>query len=125
MGGIPPSTTELQKATPGTPRDLGDANMAERGLSFGVVRDGAPVGKIDAVWVVVILPAGFTGGPLDVPHKLGRTPSLVAKVMDEGLGTCSARAINRDGWSPSNVRVDIYFISGSLDNLALTFLVGG
>lgn len=107
---------------------LGDANMADKGITFGKVGHLLPVGKMDACYSVVSLSAA-KGNYYDVPHNLGHEPGFVILVHAENTQTpvshYSAIGWERDKWTHSNVRVRVHVVVGSLDGGQATFIVAG
>jgi hypothetical protein len=114
------------------PLALGDANMQDRGLGFGVLKHGNDVGKNNAKWSEVALPAGIAAGSeieIDVPHSLGATPSFCKLYEWENTTTpgthLAARPVSKSKWTGSTCRVAVHIIAGTSTDCTARFMVGG
>ena len=107
-------------------RNLGDANVMQRGLSLGSGADGSLAGRFDAVFATKVLAAGDV--VVELPHALGRKPGW-AKLWETenaaGAVGLSVYSEGKDSWTSSTVRVRLSIASGSLAGVKITLLVGG
>ncbi len=104
---------------------LGDANMADRGLTLGGHGNGALVGKLDAVKAIVPLAAGMA--EIEVAHVLGRIPvEVVTWEVEAGPSNdlvLVVTAVKKSLWTATTVRVLVHVVAGSMTGAQLTLVV--
>ena len=100
------------------------AHLEDRAIGYGTGKQGALVGKRNAVWALVTL-AGV--GEIDVPHALGDVPIFcVLHDWDGPAGVfLAAKPVNPSKWTKTTCRVEVYAIAGSAAGVVARFQVGG
>lgn len=111
---------------------LGASNMQDRALGHGRPKNGALVGKQNAVWANVVLTSATVPDPLnvDVAHNLGAVPVVCNLVHWENANTPDVffivRPVNQHKWTRSSCTVAyVKSGTGNVDGTVLTFMVGG
>lgn len=133
----------IQQAQAGTQRDaltlddittmlagqLGDANLQPRGLKTAPIKDGADIGRTDAV---VAFAQGLTGagGLVTLTHTLGRVPGYcrILQVIPPVGAVVHVVASPKDyeKWTATTVRQDLFLVGpGSMDGVIVVFEIGG
>jgi hypothetical protein len=108
---------------------LGDESIRGKGLKTALLKDGAPIGKHDAV-VAVAPPTGGGGGQVEVKHALGRVPGYcrILQVVPPVGATChvSVAPVKYESWTDTTIRVDLYHVAiGSMDGAIVYLEIGG
>lgn len=108
---------------------LGDANLRDRGLGTALIKDGALIGKTDAV---VSFASGVpsSGGVVTLKHELKRVPGYcrILQVIPPvgAIAHVVASPKEYEKWTDSTVRVDLFLVGpGSMDGVVIAFEIGG
>ena len=117
----PPFSPDLARVL----SQLGDANVAERGLTLGGHSDGALAGRIDAIRAIKPLSTGMV--EVEVAHALGRVPvEVVAWEVEAGPSNdlvLVVSAVKKSLWTATTVRVKVHAVAGSMTGAKLTLLI--
>jgi hypothetical protein len=111
--------------------NLGDANLANRGVSLGNGKNGTLAGKTDSVYVNAVLDAAIdTDGAqvLTLSHGLGRLPAWANLwEMASTTGSATVQSYDKNSWTKTTIRVRVLksSLSGALAGARMTLLVGG
>jgi len=111
---------------------LGEANLQSRALKTALIKDGADIGRHDAV-VAFASGVGGAGGTVEVKHQLRRAPGyirLLTVISAAGVGApyphVSVCPVQYEKWTDTTARVDLYLIgAGSMDGVIVVLEVGG
>lgn len=110
----------------GAAAQSGDSNIVKDGLTFGVMRDGARVGKFAAVYRRV---AGTAATVYALQHDLGFVPAWAQLVAYENSSApvtlLVAGPIEYDRWTATEVRVKVSNIVGAITGATMWFMIGG
>jgi hypothetical protein len=124
-----PSAAVIEQAVRKVLTELGAANLRERALGYGTLKDGENVGKQNAVAATIRLSGP---GEYEVPHKLGTKPVLcelkkvVSAVGATPVPHASASPVRESEWTETTCRVNIILTSaGTLSNTVATFIIKG
>jgi len=104
---------------------LGDTNIQARGLKTALLKNGADIGRTDAVVAIV---AG-TNGVVEVQHSLGRIPgycrilTTIPAVGSEYAAVLSPKEYEK--WTPTTIRVDLITQHGSETGATVALEIGG
>jgi hypothetical protein len=105
--------------------NLGDANLANRGVSLGTGKGGTAAGKTDSVYVTVPL-EDTADQVVQVAHTLGRVPAWATKWELSGPSSAvNVVSDSKSSWTKTTIRVRVVRTAGSLAGARLTLLVGG
>lgn len=126
--GHTPSIAGGHDLRPNLNRHIGTANAQDKAWGYGQPRDGATVGKNNAVWARVLLPGA--DGILDIPHALGQVPvTCELKFVEAPPGVtpvhASAQPINPTNWTATLCQVHIHLITAAVANCTGVFIVKG
>lgn len=118
------SPDDLRRAVNGA---LGDANVAQRGLTFGKVAHGEDAGRLDAVYAKIVLKAGVQ--EYTVPHTLGHVPGFVKLWASRNTTTPASHydviGWQHEKWTASSIRVRVRVSEGNLAGGEITLMIGG
>jgi hypothetical protein len=107
--------------------NLGDVNLANRGVTLGSGKNGTAAGKTDSVYVSVVL----KDSPDEIytlSHGLGRVPAWANLwEMASSTGAATVQSHDKNAWTKTTIRVRVLrsSLSGSLAGARMTLLVGG
>jgi uncharacterized membrane protein len=105
--------------------NLGDANLANRGVSLGTGKNGTAAGKTDSVYVTVSLD-DVADKVYTFAHALGRVPAWATKWELTGpTSVVNVVSDSKSSWTKTTLRVRVVRTAGSLAGARLTLLVGG
>ncbi len=111
--------------------NLGDTNLANRGVSLGTGKNGTLAGKTDSVYVNAVLGATVDSDGaqvLTLSHELGRVPAWANLwEMHSMTGAATVQSYDKNSWTKTTIRVRVLksSLSGALAGARMTLLVGG
>jgi len=110
---------------------LGDEALRDGGLGTALIKDGAPIGKTNAI---IAFASGLTGagGVVSVEHKLGRKPGYarILQIIPPAAASpsphISVAPKEYEKWSDTTLRLDFFVVGpGSMDGVIVVLEVGG
>jgi len=123
--GTPVNDPSIPEAIRDALSQLGDSNMARRGLTFGSGANGSDAGRFDAVFARVGVPAAPAN--VEVSHALARVPTTVSvwEVISGPSGAVVAivNSIQKKDWTATTLKIAVIPLAGPTVGAEIVLLV--
>ena len=123
--GTPVNDPSIPEAIRDALSQLGDSNMARRGLTLGNGANDSDAGRFDAVFARVAVPTAPSN--LEVPHALGRVPAMASpwEVISGPSGAVVAivNSIQKKDWTATTLKIAVIPLAGPTVGAEIVLLV--